>query len=43
MNRPLFTPNEIYAFIKQHEPFGLLSNACLLKLAHTLKIAIYLQ
>ncbi|KTC78877.1 cyclic nucleotide-binding and patatin-like phospholipase domain-containing protein [Legionella cherrii] len=38
MNAPLFTSNEIYEFIKQHEPFSLMSQACLLKLSRVLEI-----
>ncbi|KTD67037.1 MULTISPECIES: patatin-like phospholipase family protein [Legionella] len=38
MNNPLFTPKEIYEFIKNHEPFSFMSSACLLKLSRVLEI-----
>ncbi|RUR27431.1 patatin-like phospholipase family protein [Legionella qingyii] len=38
MNQPLFTPKEIFEFIKQHEPFSCMSDACLSKLSRVLEI-----
>ncbi|MCW8444440.1 patatin-like phospholipase domain-containing protein [Fluoribacter gormanii] len=38
MNKPLFTPKEIFEFIKQHEPFCSMSEACLSKLSRVLEI-----
>ncbi|WP_454785261.1 cyclic nucleotide-binding and patatin-like phospholipase domain-containing protein [Legionella sp. WA2024007413] len=38
MNQPLFTPKEIFEFIKQYEPFSFLSEACLSKLSRVLEI-----
>ncbi|AWN73614.1 cyclic nucleotide-binding and patatin-like phospholipase domain-containing protein [Legionella anisa] len=38
MDKPLLTPQEIFEFIKQHEPFRLMSDACLAKLSRVLEI-----
>lgn len=38
MFQSLFTSKEIFDFIKQHEPFSLMSDACLLKLSRVLEI-----
>lgn len=38
MFQSLFTSKEIFGFIKQHEPFSLMSDACLLKLSRVLEI-----
>lgn len=37
MNSALFSPQQIYEFIKRHEPFNQMSNACLLKIANVLE------
>lgn len=38
MTQSLFTPKEIFEFIKQHEPFSFMSDACLTKLSRVLEI-----
>ncbi|MGM9452045.1 patatin-like phospholipase family protein [Legionella bozemanae] len=38
MTQPLFTTKEIFEFIKQHEPFSCMSDACLSKLSRVLEI-----